>query len=784
MLPRSLITSYHQERRRWAWKSQTKNLCGALDSCLERFECQREDEILFTNPEFVDGIPPFACKFAEQPSISHLLAAADEDGRVFIYNTNVNGPASQVQDWSAHNNAIFDVAWSYTEPRLVTASGDQSAALWDIKTAKCLATFKQHKCSLKSLSFRPWDGHVFASGSRDGSIMIWDDRCKKKGKGSSQLPVICISDAHINQATAKAQPKRRRKLAPELPTINSSYSVSVVLFQKEDVLLSAGSADGIVKVWDIRKLKSSGSSSPTPSHQFPYSGTSNRKRGFSSLALTSTRTRLFASRTDSVVNEYDLSGVLGSQPVARYRGHMNSTFFVKAAISPDDLYLLSGSSDNNAYIWKIGEPESPSVTLEGHGAEVTSVTWCPTDFTKVVTCSDDNTMRIWKMSTGQVTHVDGVNRVVGRARRCEKKPVTESQETDSGPSQSGSESSRSTPTHKTSESPLSPQPSPTPSSTKKRRFSLKEWVTTSPKPSRPASPVPSPKRLKSESSESGQASQPDGESESVLKRKMTLENTEETSAIKKVKVSNSGAALAALATSSVLTTRISDSKSSVSNQGSQANEETEFALKRRMTVENVEDIGDLKKVKRDHSGAALVPLETTKCLSDETGAIMGTDDKDLVKDTPQSSLASPIATTSPPSNETSDDYSGNCDGIDKENLNKDRSKLDQPETTLTSIQRSPLKDDLPMNRPKCSSLSKSATKRNITSHFPASPRANEGQGRGEKEEGGSPEMQQQNLKECFKEKKNGGLVQSKRKSITRPIDGYFQPIQRKNKSDT
>lgn len=355
-------------------------------------------------------------------------------------------------------------------------------------------------------------------------------------------------------------------------------------------------------------------------------------------------------------------------------------------------------------------------------------------------------------------------------------------ETDSGPSQSGSESSRSTP--KTGESPLSLQPSPTPSSAKKRRFSLKEWVTTSPKPSRPASPVPSPKRLKSASSESGQASQPDGESESVLKRKMTLENTEETSAIKKVKVSDSEAALAALATSSVPKSQISESKTSASHQGSQSNEETEFALKRKMTVENIEDISALKKVKKDHSGAALVPFETMKCSRDRIGAIMGTDDKDLVKDTPPSSPATPLATTSPSSNETSDDYNGNCDGIDKENLNKDRSKLDQPEIPHTSVQRSPLKDDLPMNRPKCSSLSKSATKRNITSHFPASPRASEGQGRGKKEEGGSPEMQQQNLKECFKEKKNGGLVQSKRRSITRPIDGYFQPIQRIRKSDT
>ena len=83
--------------------------------------------------------------------------------------------------WSAHNNAIFDIAWSPGESRLISASGDQSAALWDVKTASRLATFKQHRCSLKSVSFRPVDCHVFATGARDGSIMVWDDRSRKKG---------------------------------------------------------------------------------------------------------------------------------------------------------------------------------------------------------------------------------------------------------------------------------------------------------------------------------------------------------------------------------------------------------------------------------------------------------------------------------------------------------------------------------------------------------------------------------------------------------------------------
>ena len=41
--------------------------------------------------------------------------------------------------------------------------------------------------------------------------------------------------------------------------------------------------------------------------------------------------------------------------VVCYRGHQNSTFYVKATLSPDDQFLLSGSRDNNAYIWKVGQ---------------------------------------------------------------------------------------------------------------------------------------------------------------------------------------------------------------------------------------------------------------------------------------------------------------------------------------------------------------------------------------------------------------------------------------------
>lgn len=107
--------------------------------------------------------------------------------------------------------------------------------------------------------------------------------------------------------------------------------------------------------------------------------------GFSSLVLDSTHSRLFASCTNDNIYMYNCTA-LGQEPLATFSGHLNSTFYVKAALSPDNLYLISGSSDNETYIWKVSDPTAPPVLLKGHVGEVTSVAWCPSDQGKVCSC--------------------------------------------------------------------------------------------------------------------------------------------------------------------------------------------------------------------------------------------------------------------------------------------------------------------------------------------------------------------------------------------------------------
>ncbi|EPY74277.1 denticleless protein isoform 2-like protein [Camelus ferus] len=248
------------------WSSQYP-----LQSLLTGYQCNYNDEHTSYGETGVP-VPPFGCTFSSAPNMEHILAVANEEGFVRLYNTeSQTGRKKCVKEWMAHWNAVFDLAWVPGEFKLVTAAGDQTAKFWDVKSGELIGTCKGHQCSLKSVAFSKFEKAVFCTGGRDGNIMVWDTRCNKKG--------------------------------------------------------------------------------------------------YSSLILDSTGSTLFANCTDDNIYMFNMTG-LKTSPVAVFNGHQNSTFYVKSSISPDDQFLVSGSSDEAAYIWKIA------------------------------TCSDDNTLKVWRLNRG------------------------------------------------------------------------------------------------------------------------------------------------------------------------------------------------------------------------------------------------------------------------------------------------------------------------------------------------------------------------------------------------
>uniref|UniRef100_A0A4W5P0Y7 Denticleless E3 ubiquitin protein ligase homolog (Drosophila) n=1 Tax=Hucho hucho TaxID=62062 RepID=A0A4W5P0Y7_9TELE len=403
MLFRSIVDRGVRKRRR-----NGKNVNYPLSSLLDGYQCARHDEHISYGNMGV-AVPPFGCAFSTARGLQSLLAVANEEGVLRLYNTE-NRQSPVLKEWMAHENAVFDLAWVPGEASLVTASGDQMAKLWDVTSGELLGSFKGHQCSLKSVAFTQQEKAVFCTGGRDGNIMVWDTRCSKKDGFYRQVKQISGAHNKMDRNTPCNTKKRRPGTRGMAPSVDSQQSVTVVLFRDENTLISSGAVDGIIKMWDLRKNYTAYHHDPIPLQAYPYPGSSTRKLGYSGLVLDSTGSNLFSNCIDDNIYMFNVSG-LKTTPVAVFGGHLNSSFYVKSTVSPDNQFLASGSSDHHTYIWKISDPKQAPMTLQGHNQEVTSIAWCPTDFTKIASCSDDNTVRIWRLDRG----TDGAKSSVGEA---------------------------------------------------------------------------------------------------------------------------------------------------------------------------------------------------------------------------------------------------------------------------------------------------------------------------------------------------------------------------------
>ncbi|KAJ4900989.1 Transducin/WD40 repeat-like superfamily protein [Raphanus sativus] len=349
--------------------------------------------------------PPLAVSFCKSSRNSQVFAVSDEDGHVSLFHSNRNFDSSathqentenaRFRDWIAHNNAVFDVSWIKDDSCLLTASGDQTIKVWDVEENKCTGVLIGHTGTVKSMCSHPTNSDLLVSGSRDGCFALWDIRCKS----SSQKEEFCINStgmvkgAHLSPLSKRTG---RRKAA--------SSSITSVLYLKDEVTIAtAGAPDSALKFWDTRKLR-------VPIAQAsPQSDSTNttekRAHGIVSLSQDSSGTFLTASCKDNRIYLYNILQ-LDKGPVQSFSGCRIDSFFIRTMISPDGEHILSGSSDGNAYIWQVNKPHVDPTVLKGHDKEVTAVDWSPSEIGKVVTASDDFTVRLWNIEINRCSNTN------------------------------------------------------------------------------------------------------------------------------------------------------------------------------------------------------------------------------------------------------------------------------------------------------------------------------------------------------------------------------------------
>ncbi|EAU84535.2 cell division cycle protein cdt2 [Coprinopsis cinerea okayama7 len=358
--------------------------------------------------------PPYACAYSNRSKhgTESLLAVADEEGTVTILNT------TKRRDWDdapptkklhSHQNGVFQVKWSEDDETVATCSGDQSIRITNIETSAITHVLRGQTSTVKVVSWDPAHRHLLASGSRDGTINVWDLRMGETyGEDGLQVVKPCqsIQRAHLAKQGRKA-PKKKSLPVPGITSIlyPEGHTYGIV---------SSATSDGVLKYWDLRFLtdrtpskrgRGKGRGKPkAPAELFSTEldpttlHGSRRPRGILSITTGRGPTAglVFALGADSRIHTYSLPTLQPYTNASRLHNN-SSSFYVTLSVSPCGRWLASGGADGKASLFDVanspfGVP-APAVELKAQEGEVGAVDW---SHDALATCADEGTVRIWR----------------------------------------------------------------------------------------------------------------------------------------------------------------------------------------------------------------------------------------------------------------------------------------------------------------------------------------------------------------------------------------------------
>jgi WD40 repeat protein/serine/threonine protein kinase len=281
-----------------------------------------------------------------------VTASADKTARVWDAQTGL-----PLTEPLKHDGTVSSAEFSPEGNRVVTASADKTARVWDAQTGQPLTEPLKHGGTVSSAQFSP-EGTRIATASEDGTARVWD--------------------AQTGQPLGEP--------------LKHAGGVISAEFSPEGKRIVTASRDGTARVWDAQTGQPLATPPILATGRVEYPG--GRDAGFvSSARFSPDGKRIVTASNSGRVRVWDAQS---GQPLTEPMKHSP---YVIAQFSPDGKRLLTASYDRSARVWdaQTGQPLGEPLK---HKDRLSSAEFSP-DGKRVVTASEDKTARVWDTRTGQ-----------------------------------------------------------------------------------------------------------------------------------------------------------------------------------------------------------------------------------------------------------------------------------------------------------------------------------------------------------------------------------------------
>eukprot|EP00743_Colponemidia_sp_Colp-15_P003436 GILK01003710.1.p1 GENE.GILK01003710.1~~GILK01003710.1.p1 ORF type:complete len:535 (+),score=87.61 GILK01003710.1:42-1607(+) len=224
-----------------------------------------------------------------------LMVGGDATGVVKVFDMSTR---SVLREYKGHQGALRAARFTLDNLHIVSCSDDKSVRFWDLGTGDSLRTWDAHTDYIRSLALNPTSPDVFATGSYDHTVRLWDTRTPN------------------NESILKLD--------------HGAPVESTLIFPGGGIAVSVGGLQ--MKIWDIlgggRLLQT----------------VSNHQKTITQVAMDGSHSRLLTGSLDGHVKCYNVKDYKVTHSI-KYPGPV-----VALGISPDNTHMVVGMNDGSLSI--------------------------------------------------------------------------------------------------------------------------------------------------------------------------------------------------------------------------------------------------------------------------------------------------------------------------------------------------------------------------------------------------------------------------------------------------